>query len=78
MKLDFLKLEHKVHLENVLSVGKYINNLLPPVPDKWFTFCYYIHNYKTVSSFAGKSFKPSFRTNSYRKTSVTVIAIYNL
>ena len=38
MKLDFLKLEDKVHLENVLSVSKYVNNLLPPVFDKWFTF----------------------------------------
>lgn len=48
LKLDLLKFEDEIHLENVLLISKHINNLLPPVFDKWFTFCSNIHNYETV------------------------------
>ena len=33
----------------------------------WFTFCYDVHNYETVSSTTTKMFKPSYRTDSHRK-----------
>lgn len=48
LKLNLLKFEDEIHLENVLLISKHINNLLPPVFDKWFTFCSNIHNYETV------------------------------
>ena len=70
-----LKLNDKVHLENVLLISKFINSLLPPVFNNWFTFCSNVHNYETTSSATCKLFKPSFRTNLYGKNSITVNAI---
>ena len=74
-KLKLLKFNDKVHLENVLLVSKFINSLLPPVFNNWFTFCSNVHNYETTSSATCKLFKPSFRTNLYGKNSITVNAI---
>ena len=68
-----LKFKDKIDLENLLLVSKY-NNILSPVFDKWFTFCSNINNYEIVSLSAGELFKPSFRANSYEKTSITVNA----
>ena len=62
-KLKLLKFNDKVHLENVLLISKFINSLLPPVFNNWFTFCSNIHNYETTSSATCKLFKTSFRTN---------------
>ena len=74
-KLKLLKFNDKVHLENVLLISKFINSLLPPVFNNWFTFCSNIHNYETTSSATCKLFKLSFRTNLYGKNSITVNAI---
>ena len=74
-KLKLLKFNDKVHLENVLLISKFINSLLPPVFNNWFTFCSNVHNYETTSSATCKLFKPSFRTNMYGKNSITVNAI---
>ena len=74
-KLKLLKFNDKVLLENVLLISKFINSLLPPVFNNWFTFCSNIHNYETTSSASYKLFKPSFRTNLYGKSSITVNAI---
>ena len=74
-KLKLLKFNDKVHLENVLLISKFINSLLPPVFNNWFTFCSNVHNYETTSSATCKLFKPSFRTNLYGKNSITVNAI---
>ena len=74
-KLKLLKFNDKVLLENVLLISKFINSLLPPVFNNWFTFCYNVHNYETTSSATCKLFKPSFRTNLYGKNSITVNAI---
>ena len=74
-KLKLLKFSDKVHLENVLLISKFINSLLPPVFNNWFTFCSNVHNYETTSPATCKLFKPSFRTNVYGKNSVTVNAI---
>ena len=54
-----LKLSDKVHLENVLLISKFINSLLPPVSNNWFTFCSNALNYDITSSAACKLFKPS-------------------
>ena len=54
-----LKLNDKVHLENVLLISKFINSLLPPVSNNWFTFCSNVLNYEITSSAACKLFKPS-------------------
>ena len=74
-KLKLLKFNDKVHLENVLLISKFINSLLLPVFNNWFTFCSNVLNYETTSSATCKLFQPSFRTNLYGKNSITVNAI---
>ena len=73
-KLKLLKFNDKVHLENVLLISKFINSLLPPVFNNWFTFCSNVHNYETTSSATCKLFKPFFCTNLYGNNSITVNA----
>ena len=73
-KLKLLKFNDKVHLENVLLISKFINSLLPPVFNNWFTFCSNVHNYETTSSATCKLFKPSFCTNLYGKNSIKINA----
>ena len=74
-KLKLLKFNDKVHLENVLLLSKYINSLLQPVFNNWFTFYSNVHNYETTSSATCKLFKPSFHTNLYGENSISVNAI---
>ena len=73
-KLKLLKFNDKAHLEIVVLISKFINSLLPPVFNNWFTFCSNVHNYETTSSATCKLFKP-FCTNLYGKNSITVNAI---
>ena len=70
-----LKLEDKILIENILFINKSLNNLLPPIFKNWFTFCSDVHNYQTVSSTSDKIFKPSYRTDSFGKHSITIGAI---
>ena len=70
-----LKLEDKLLIENILFINKSFNNLLPPIFKRWFNFCSDVHNYQTISSAADKIFKPSYRTDSYGKNSITIGAI---
>ena len=74
-KLKLLKFNDKAFLENVPLISKFINSLLPPVFNKWFTFCSNIHNYETTSSTTCNLFKPSFPANLYGKNSITINAI---
>ena len=71
---NILKLEDKILIENILFINKSFNNLLPPIFKSWFTFCSDLHNYHTVSPTptADKIFKPSYRTDSYGKNSITL------
>ena len=69
-----LKLNDKVHLENVLLISEFINSLLPPVSNNWFTFCSNVLNYEITSSAACKLFKP-LPPLTYAKKSITVNAI---
>ena len=69
-----LKLEDKILIKNILFINKSFNNL-PPIFKIWFTFCSEVHNYHTISSTADKIFKPSYRTDSYGKNSITIGAI---
>ena len=69
-----LKLEGKILVENILFINKSLNNLLPPIFKSWFILCSDINNYRTVSSNANKIFKPSYRTDSYGKNSITIAA----
>ena len=73
-KLKLLKFNDKVHLENVLLISKFINSLLPPVFNNWFTFCSNVHNYETTSSATCKLFKPSLRTDLYGKNLIALNA----
>ena len=70
-----LKLEDKILIENILFINKSLNNLLPPIFKNWFTFCSDVHNYHTFSTTADKIFKPSYRSDSYGKNSITLGAI---
>ena len=70
-----LKLEDKILIENIIFIIKSLNNFLPPIFKSWFTFCSDVHNYVTVSSTSDKLFKPSDRTDSYGKNSITLGAI---
>ena len=67
-----LKLEDKILIEKILVINKSFNKLLPPVFKSWFSFWSDVHNYQTVSSTTDKIFKPSYRTDSYGKNSVTI------
>ena len=71
----FLKFEDKILIANILFIHKSLNNLLPPIFKNWFTFCSDVHNYQTVSSTSDKIFKPSYRTDSFGKNSITIGAI---
>ena len=70
-----LKLEEKILIENILFINKSFSNLLPPIFKSWFIFCSDVHNYQTVSSTVNKISKPSYRTDSYGKNSITIGAI---
>ena len=70
-----LKLEEKILIENIRFINKSFNNLLPPIFKSWFIFCSDVHNYQTVSSTVNKISKPSYRTDSYGKNSITIGAI---
>ena len=70
-----LKLEDKLLTENILFINKSFSNPLPPIFKSLFTFCSDVFNYQTVSSTVDKIFKPSYRTNSYEKRSITIAAI---
>ena len=74
-KSNVLKFEDKILINNIMFISKSINNLQPPIIKNWFTFCSDIHKYDTVSSSAGKLFKPSYRTDSYGRNSVIIGAI---
>ena len=67
-----LKLEDKILIESILFIN---NNLLPAIFKNLFTFCSDVQNYQTVSSTSDKIFKPSFRTDSFEKYSITIGAI---
>ena len=62
-----LKRKDKILIENILFINKPFNNFLPPILKCWFTSFSDIHNYQTVSSTSNKTFKPSYRTDSFGK-----------
>ena len=64
-----LKFEDEILIENIIFISKSFNDLLPSIFKSWFTFCFDVHNYHTVSSTA-KIFKPSYTTDSYENTPI--------
>ena len=62
-----LKLEDRILIENILFKNKLFNNLLPPIFKSWFTFCFDVHSYQTVSSTSDKIFQPLYITDSLGK-----------
>ena len=48
------KHEDKIFVENILFINKSFRNLLSLILKSWFTFCYDVHNYQTVSSTTNK------------------------
>ena len=74
-KSNILNFEDKILISNIIFISKSIDNLLPSIFKNWFIFCSEIHNYETVSWWTDKLFKPSYRTDSYGKSSIIVSAI---
>ena len=70
-----LKLEDKILVENLVFINKSFKNLLPPNFKSWFTFYSDVHNYQTVSSTSDKIIKPTYITDSFRKSSFAIAAI---
>ena len=69
-KINILKFEGKILINNIIFISKSINNLLPPI------LVYSdIHNYDTVLSSTDKLFKSSCRTDYYGRNSVIIGAI---
>ena len=73
-KINILKFEGKILINNIIFISKSINNLQHFV-HLLFIFCSDIHKYDTVSSSADKLFKSSYRTDSYGRNSVIIGAI---
>ena len=72
---DIIKFHEKIKIDNVIFVNKSLNNMLPSILNNWFKFCSEIHNYETTSSANNLLYKQSYRTNTYGKFSVKIIAI---
>ena len=75
LKIEDKILIGKILIGNIIFIIKSFNNLLPPIFKSWYTFCSDVHNHHTVSSTADQLFKPSYRTDSYKKNSITLGAI---
>ena len=69
---QFMRLEDKILIENILFINKSFNSFLPPIFKSWFTFCSDVQNYQAVSYTTDKILKPSYRTDSYGKNSITI------
>ena len=72
---SILKFQDKIYLEYILFVSKSLNNLTPSVFSTWFSFSSDQHNYETSSSTQGNLMKLFYKTNRYRKYSITVSAV---
>ena len=62
-------------LENILFVGKSLNNLTPSVFSTWFSFSLDQYNYETSSSAQGNLTKLFYKTNKYGKYPIIVSAV---
>ena len=71
---SILKFQDKICLENILFVSKSLNNLSPSIFNTWFSFSSDQHNYETSSSTQGNLMKLFYKTNRYRKYSITISA----
>ena len=69
-----LKFQDKICLENILFVSKSLNNLSPSVFNTCFVFSSDQHSYETSSSTQGIIIKLFYKTNRYRKYSITISA----
>ena len=74
-KINILKFEGKILINNIIFISRLINNLLPPIFKNWFIFYSDIHNYDTVLSSTDKLFKSSYRNDYYGRNSVIIGAI---
>ena len=72
---SILKFQDKICLENILFISKTLNNLSPSVFNTWFSFSSDRHNYETSSSTQGNPIKLFYKTKTYGKYSITVIAV---
>ena len=75
LMLAISSLLDKVHLENVLLISKFINTLLPPAFNNWFTFCSNVQTIRQLYLLLVNFLNPLFHTNLYGKNSIKVSAI---
>ena len=68
-----LKFQDKICLENILSVSKCLNNLIPSVFSTWFSFSSDQHNCETSIATPGNLTKLFYKTNRYRKYSISAV-----
>ena len=72
---SILKFQDKIYLENFLFISQSLSNLSPSVFNTWFSFSSDQHNYETSSSTQDNLTKLFYKTNKYRKYSITVSAV---
>ena len=72
---SILRFQDKICLENNLFVSKSVNNLIPSVFNKWFSFSSDQHNFETSSSKQGNLIKSSYRTNRCENYSIIASAV---
>ena len=75
LMLAISSLLDKVYLENVLLISKFINTLLPPAFNNWFTFCSNVQTIRQLYLLLVNFLNPLFHTNLYGKNSIKVSAI---
>ena len=72
---SILKFQDKICLENILFVSKSLNNLSPSIFNTCFSFSSDQYNHETSCSTQGNLMKLFYKTNRYRKYSITVSTI---
>ena len=72
---SILKFQDQICFKNILFFSKSLNNLSPSVLNTWFSFFSEQYNYETSGSTQGNLTKLFYKTNRYRKYSITVSVV---
>ena len=72
---SILKFQDTICSENILFVGRFVNNLSLLVFNTWFSFSSNQHNYETSGSIQGNLIKRFYKTNRYGKYLITASAV---
>ena len=72
---SILNCQDKICSENILFVGRVVNNLSLLVFNAWFSFSSDQHNYETSSSIQGNLIKLFYKTDRYGKYLITASTV---